>query len=117
MRRCGRSCWWLDPVGRSRALGYTGAMDEEQTIRRIAIWFIGILVAFKLWTVLLIVIYSSTWETVQFLVANHVLWFTVGAALVWGPALFWVRLMRLRAQRRELIRSEWEVEDSHKLYR
>lgn len=92
-------------------------MDEEQTIRRIAIWFIGILVAFKLWTVLLIVIYSSTWETVQFLLANHVLWFAVGGALVWGPALFWVRLMRLRARRRELIRSEWEVEDSHKLYR
>uniref|UniRef100_A0A831T6Z3 Uncharacterized protein n=1 Tax=Thermorudis peleae TaxID=1382356 RepID=A0A831T6Z3_9BACT len=92
-------------------------MDEGQKIRQIAIWFIGILVAFKLWTVLLIVIYSSRWETVQFLLANHVLWFVSGAVLLWGPALFWARLLRLRARRRELIRSEWEVEDSHKLYR
>ncbi|MCM8750627.1 hypothetical protein NET02_15890 [Thermomicrobiaceae bacterium CFH 74404] len=92
-------------------------MDEGQKIRQIAIWFIGILVAFKLWTVLLIVIYSSRWETVQFLLANHVLWFVAGAVLLWGPALFWARLLRLRARRRELIRSEWEVEDSHKLYR
>ena len=92
-------------------------MDEGQKIRQIAIWFIGILVAFKLWTVLLIVTYSAKWETVQFLLANHVLWFVVGAVLLWGPALFWARLLRLRARRRDLIRSEWEVEDSHKLYR
>ncbi len=92
-------------------------MDEERATRRVAIWFALILIGFKLWTVLLIALYSWNWATVRFLLANHVLWVVVGAVLVWGPVVFWLRLIRLRARRRELIRSEWEVEDSHTLSR
>lgn len=115
--RCRGRNWHRLPVGITPGLRYTEGMDEERSVRRMAILFAGILVAFKAWTLLLILVFSSSWETVQFLAANHVLWFAVAAVLLWGPALFWFRLVRLRARRRALIRSEWEVEDSQRLYR
>lgn len=74
--------------------------------------FFGILLGFKLWTLLLVLIVAATWDTVEFILATHVLWITVGAFLLWAPVLFWVRLMRVRARRRELLRAEWEVEDT-----
>lgn len=76
--------------------------------------YFGVLAAFKLFTLVAILIYMSSWNTVIFVVANHVLWISVGAVLVGGPAAFWARLVRVRSRRRQLLAEEWLVEESHK---
>ncbi|ACZ39164.1 glycosyltransferase 87 family protein [Sphaerobacter thermophilus] len=76
--------------------------------------FIAILVGFKLWTLLLILLVATSWGTVGFLAATHVLWIMVGMVALWGPALLWYRLIRMRRRRRELQRAEWEVEDTQR---
>jgi hypothetical protein len=86
-------------------------MDESRATQRVAISFGLILVCFKVWTVVLIFRFSWDWDTVRYLLMNHVVWIVVGAVIAWGPALFWLRLVCLRARRRQLLRSEWEVED------
>lgn len=75
--------------------------------------YFGVLVAFKLFTLVAILIYMSSWQTFIFVVASHVLWIIVGAVLVAGPATFWARLVRVRSRRHRLLAQEWHVEESH----
>jgi hypothetical protein len=87
---------------------------EPQDDRRAMYAYFGILAAFKLFTLVAILIYMSSWDTIVFVVASHVMWLTVGAILIAGPATFWARLVRGRTRRRHLIAQEWHVEESHK---
>lgn len=79
--------------------------------RAAAWWFFGTLVAFKIGTLILIFVFVASWNTLHLILASHVLWLLVPAALIWGPAMFWARLARARARRRELQRAEWCVEE------
>ncbi|MBX6340922.1 MAG: hypothetical protein IRY97_00565 [Thermomicrobiaceae bacterium] len=83
--------------------------------RRAAAAFFGVLVAFKIFTLLLIVVLMASWSTLEFLVATHVLWLCVGLLVASGPAVFWYRLLRVRRRRAALQRSEWQVEDTHRV--
>jgi hypothetical protein len=78
--------------------------------RRSMLVFFGVLVAFKIWTVILILTLVTSWSTLAFLAATHVLWLALGAFLLWAPFLFWSRLVRVRAKRRKLQHAEWNVE-------
>jgi threonine/homoserine/homoserine lactone efflux protein len=74
--------------------------------------FLGVLVGFKIWTLIIILWLTSTWQTVVFLLAGHVLWLAGAAVLVAGPAAFWTRLIRVRAKRKKLQHAEWNVEET-----
>lgn len=74
--------------------------------------FVAILVGFKIWTLILILIYVTSWSAVWFVIASHVLWISIAAVVLWAPTLLWLRLFRGRAKRRKLLRQEWEVEDT-----
>jgi hypothetical protein len=87
---------------------------EPQDDRRAMYAYFGVLAAFKLFTLVAILLYMSSWNAIVFVVANHVLWITVGAILIAGPATFWGRLVRVRSRRRQLLAEEWRVEESHK---
>ncbi|HEX3723520.1 MAG TPA: hypothetical protein VHV31_12060 [Nitrolancea sp.] len=73
--------------------------------------YFGILLAFKIFTLIVILWLTSSWQAVVFVVASHVLWLIIGAILIAGPATFWTRLVRVRARRRQLVHQEWHVED------
>ncbi len=90
---------------------YTGAMEERGNWRQIALWFGGIVLGFKLWTVFLVVLFSLEWATAWYLILNHVGWLVLIAVVSSGPALFWLRLFRLRRRREELLRAEWEISE------
>ena len=75
--------------------------------------YFGILLGFKIFTLILILWLTSSWQAVVFVVASHVMWLAVGAVLIAGPAAFWARLVRGRAKRRRLVHQEWHVENSH----
>jgi hypothetical protein len=80
--------------------------------RRAMYAFFGVLVAFKLFTIILIFALLTSWSTLAFLVFGHALWIAVGAVVFWGPAAFWVRLRRVRRRRRRLEYAEWNVEEA-----
>ena len=73
--------------------------------------FLGILLGFKIWTLIIILWLTSSWQTIIFLLAGHVLWFSVAGVLLVGPAAFWARLIRMRRKRKELQHAEWNVEE------
>ncbi|MCS7256227.1 MAG: hypothetical protein RMJ05_05920 [Thermomicrobium sp.] len=91
---------------------YTGVMEERSDFRRIAIWFGGIVVGFKLWTALLVVVFSVNWPTAWYLILNHVAWLIGLVLLGSGPLLFWYRLLRVRRRRAQLLRAEREISES-----
>lgn len=73
--------------------------------------YVGVLVGFKIWTLILILWLMSSWHAVVFIVVGHVLWIVAIAVIVAGPATFWMRLLRARARRRKLQHAEWHVDD------
>lgn len=87
---------------------------EPQDDRRAMYAYFGILAAFKLFTLVAILIYMSSWDTMVFVLASHVVWIAIAAVLIAGPATFWARLVRVRSRRRQLLAQEWYVEESHK---
>jgi len=73
-----------------------------------AVWsFVGILVAFKVITLLLILYHQRTFETGMFLLATTWFWIPAIGVLVAGPLVFRYRLIRVRARRDQLHRAEW----------
>ncbi|MBX6753579.1 hypothetical protein [Thermorudis peleae] len=83
--------------------------NDERTWRQVILWFGGGLVAFKLWTLFVIFYFAVGWRTALFLVASHVLWIVVLGVALAGPAVFWMRLVRVRAKRKRLIAQEWNA--------
>lgn len=76
--------------------------------------FFGVLVGFKIVTLILIYVVAASWSTIGFFLASHVLWIAVGAIVIWAPALFWTRLVRVRAKRKQLLQEEWRVDEKHR---
>jgi hypothetical protein len=78
---------------------------------RAALWtIVGVAVGFKLFGALLIFQADHSQSAVAFVAATH--WpFLVPIALLGVPALFWWRLMRVRAKRHRLIAAEWREDD------
>jgi hypothetical protein len=80
---------------------------------RTAIWtLVGVLVGFKLWSIVLIYLFANAEGMTEFLIATHFLWFAAPVALLVGPAIFWVRLIRARSRRKKLLAAEWNVEQA-----
>ncbi|MCX2727723.1 hypothetical protein OO015_09505 [Thermomicrobium sp. 4228-Ro] len=96
---------------RSGIAEYTDAMEERSNLRRIAWWFGGIVVGFKVWTVLLVIVFSVDWPTAWYLIFSHLAWFLGLLVLGSGPFLFWYRLFRVRRRREQLLRAEWEISE------
>ncbi|MBI4493466.1 MAG: hypothetical protein HY690_11820 [Chloroflexi bacterium] len=78
---------------------------------RAAVWtLVGIVVCFKLGTALVILLNAHpAGDALGLLIATNWLLVVIVVLLVAGPALFWFRLVRVRARRRRLERGEWEV--------
>ncbi|MBI3967264.1 MAG: hypothetical protein HY329_16640 [Chloroflexi bacterium] len=99
----------------SDTMRHQATEQESDGIDHKAAWaLIGILVAFKLFTAVLIFLASPSGGSFKFLLAMNVAWIAVialGVGIVVGlPALFLYRKMRVRAKRDKLIYAEWHVE-------
>ncbi len=78
---------------------------------RAAIWtLIGIAVAFKVVTSIVIFMMQPSAPSAAFLIGMHWLWFVAPFVILGLPSLFWFRLMRVRAKRRQLILEEWRAQ-------
>lgn len=90
---------------------YTERMDGNA---RAAIWWLVITtLGFKLWATVLIylMVAQMSPESLWLLIATnlpHVAGVLVVVAL---PVAFWVRLLRVRARRKQLLRAEWCVDE------
>jgi uncharacterized integral membrane protein len=73
--------------------------------------FIWVLTAFKAFTLVLILWFAVPWDGSAHFVWVHSLpvFFFLGAALL-GPAVFFVRLLRVRRRRRRLIEAEFRTD-------
>lgn len=94
--------------GRCRlSLDDGGAMNG-----RVAAWtLLGIIVIFKLGTAALILYHArpASDATYAILFATHWYLLVPFVLLIAGPAVFWYRLLRVRAKRERLHRAEWDV--------
>lgn len=78
---------------------------------RAALWtFLGMAIAFKVATSLLIFAMMPSAHAAIFLIGMNWYWPLLVIVVLALPGLFWYRLMRVRARRRELIRAEWRVD-------
>ena len=73
--------------------------------------YAGILIGFKIWTLIVILYLTSSWDAVVFVLAGHILWIAGVMVIVAGPTAFWMRLIRMRRRRRELQHAEWHVDE------
>ena len=80
---------------------------------RVALWtFLGIFVVFKLATTAMILIAApeGAKATIGLFIAFHWPFILGGAVFAAGPALFWLRLVRVRAKRARLQAAEWRTD-------
>ena len=95
------------------AVTRTSLDESTESAGRAALWtFVGILVGFKVVTTAVILIFAPAareWVLAMF-IAFH--WPLLVAAVVFGftPALFWLRLLKVRAKRHRLQAAEWRVD-------
>src|SRR3979411_487069 len=68
------------------------------------------LIAFKVWFAILLLTYAPTRDGVVWIAATHWPLLIVVALLIAGPGIATYRLMRARARREQLRRSEWMVD-------
>ena len=76
-----------------------------------AIWvFLWTLFIFKIATVL-VILYAAkgTHEAQALMLATTWFWFLIPAVAIGGPLVFWRRMLKQRARREELRKSEWDV--------
>ena len=82
-------------------------MDGEA---RAAGWaFVAALGGFKLAVAITIFLMQPSLASAGLIVALHGYWLAAPFFLLAVPAVAWIRLLRARARRRALIRSEWQV--------
>ncbi|MCC6175098.1 MAG: hypothetical protein IT305_07325 [Chloroflexi bacterium] len=85
-------------------------MDNESAENKAALWtFVGMILAFKLATSIVIFIMAPGAWSFVFLLVMQWYWLLLPCALVGAPTLFWFRLWRVRRRRQKLILSEWQV--------
>lgn len=92
------------------AAGSPPARHDEPDGRQAAIAFLWVLITFKVVTTVLIFVHLRSFDTFMFLAATFWYWIPIIGFLVAGPFLFRYRLLRLRARREQLRRSEWMIE-------
>jgi len=86
-------------------------MWTEGTDESVAVWtFLGVLVAFKAFGLVLVLLMNASPQAVAFMVAMHWPWAVLILAGLSLPAVWWYRMLRARAKRQRLIQSEWRVE-------
>lgn len=78
--------------------------------RTAALTYAGVLLGFKIWSFVLIYLFSGGEGTLGFLLGTHVIWFAIPVLLLWAPTMFWYRMIRMRRRRNELRRSEWHID-------
>ncbi len=83
----------------------------EEAERSALYAYVGILLGFKIFTLVIILWLTSSWDTVVFILAGHILWVAGIGMLVAGPAAFWMRLFRVRRKRHVLQHAEWHVDE------
>ena len=84
--------------------------QQDQDGRSAAIAFVWILIAFKVVTMALIFVHLPTAGSFALLASTFWYWIPIIVFLVAGPVLWRYRLMRVRARREQLRRSEWMIE-------
>jgi hypothetical protein len=77
--------------------------------RTAALTFGGVLIGFKLWSIVLIYLVWGEEGTTNFLLGTHVLWLGIPLLFVWAPIMYWIRLYRVRRRREDLLSAEWNV--------
>jgi len=70
------------------------------------------ILAFKVITSVIIFVMAPSAHTFIFLLVMQWYWLLLPLPLLAVPILFWIRLRRVRRKRRQLIRSEWAVEEA-----
>ena len=83
-------------------------MDEDS---KAAAWtFVGMILAFKVVTSIIIFVMAPTAHAFIFLLVMQWYWLLLPIPLIAVPLMFWLRLRRVRKKRRQLILSEWAVD-------
>ncbi len=83
---------------------------QDDDGRTAAFAFLWVLIGFKVVTMVLIFVHLRTFDSFLVLAASFWFWLPVVGFLIAGPVIFRYRLLRLRARREQLRRSEWMVE-------
>lgn len=83
---------------------------QDDDGRTAALAFLWVLIGFKVVTMILIFVHLRTFNSFLVLAATFWYWLPIVGFLVAGPMLFRYRLMRTRARREQLRRSEWMIE-------
>jgi hypothetical protein len=84
---------------------------DDTGASRAAMWtYIGVMVGFKVVTVVFILIYTHTLGTIVLLLALHVPWIALGLVALGVPSAVYYRLIRMRRRRHLLIQQEFLVE-------
>jgi hypothetical protein len=73
-------------------------------------WMLGTMIAFKVGLTLFILIAYPSVQNLIAQVALNALWFVGIVVLLASPAIFWWRMLRLRARRKQLQWAEWHVD-------
>jgi hypothetical protein len=82
----------------------------EEDSKAAAWTFVGMILAFKVVTSIIIFVMAPTAHAFIFLLVMQWYWLLLQIPLVVMPVLFWIRLRRVRKKRRQLILSEWAFE-------
>lgn len=78
---------------------------------RAAAWvLVSVVLGLKVWAALLILANQPTGRAVIFLLAMNWPLFLLVAAFLGASLTVWLRLLRVRARRRRLLRQEWDLE-------
>jgi hypothetical protein len=95
-------------LARGGSARYTVSVEEDG---KAALWtFVGMILAFKVVTSIIILVMAPTAHAFIFLLVMQWYWLLLPIPLVVMPVLFWIRLRRVRRKRRQLILSEWAFE-------
>lgn len=87
---------------------------DEHDGRQAAIAFLWVLIVFKVVTTVLIFLHLRSFDTFVFLAATFWYWIPIIGFLIAGPLLYRYRLIKMRAKRERLRRSEWMTEPDQK---
>ena len=84
-------------------------MDDHDGMT--AAWLmIATVIAFKVGLTLYVLVAYPSGANLFMQIALNVPWLVLIVVLLAAPALFWVRRLRVRAKRAQLVRAEWNVD-------
>jgi hypothetical protein len=96
----------------SGALAHHEAEEREKREARETLWaFLWILLAFKVFTLAILFIYTDSAELRHLIGATSWPWLLIPGFAIAGPVGYRWRLLRLRRKRERLRKSEWVIEE------